>query len=314
MKSPAALHVFRRDEHAANRMTVMKVLVALFLLSVSAYADSTLNNQIREVAATAQGRVGVACSLPGSRLDCNFNQNARMPMQSVYKLPIAMAMLSAIERGKVTLETEVRVLPSDLISTDQHSPLQDAHPQANIDVSIRELLRLAVAESDGVASDVVLRALGGASVVNAYVRSLGIRGIQIQDTEKTLGRDVNAQYRNYAEPSAMVALLRLLADRSPLSPEHTALLLRWMTETETGAKRLKGLLPAGTVLAHKTGTSGQTAGITQATNDVGLITLPDGRQLALAVFVSDSPADQATREAVIAKICHAIWEAAVAHK
>jgi beta-lactamase class A len=75
-----------------------------------------------------------------------------------------------------------------------------------------------------------------------------------------------------------------------------------MTETPTGLKRLKGLLPAGTVVAHKTGTSGSADGLTAATNDVGLITLLNGRHLAIAVFVSDSPADDATREEVIAKI------------
>ena len=67
-------------------------------------------------------------------------------------------------------------------------------------------------------------------------------------------------------------------------------------------------MPAGTAVAHKTGTSGTEKGITAATNDIGIITLPDGRHLAIAVFVSDSPEDEATREGVIAKIAKAIWE------
>ena len=81
-----------------------------------------------------------------------------------------------------------------------------------------------------------------------------------------------------------------------------------MTETPTGPKRLKGLLPTTTVVAHKTGTSGSSNGITAATNDIGLVTLPDGRHLAIAVFVSDSPADLATRERVIAEIAKAVWD------
>jgi beta-lactamase class A len=67
-------------------------------------------------------------------------------------------------------------------------------------------------------------------------------------------------------------------------------------------------LPAGTVVAHKTGTSGTQKGITAATNDIGIITLPNGRHLAIAVFVSDSPADESTREGVIAKVALAVWE------
>jgi beta-lactamase class A len=136
------------------------------------------------------------------------------------------------------------------------------YPNGGVEVSINELLRLAVCESDGVASDILLRTVGGPLVVDAYVRSLGISGISIRDTEKTIGMDVPAQYRNYAQPRAIVALLRLLADRSPLAPEHTELLLHWMTETHTGEHRLKALLPSNTVVAHKTGTFGQDNGIT----------------------------------------------------
>jgi beta-lactamase class A len=184
------------------------------------------------------------------------------------------------------------------------------YPNGGVEVSINELLRLAVCESDGVASDILLRTVGGPLAVDAYVRSLGISGISIRDAEKTIGVDVRAQYRNYAQPRAIVALLRLLADRSPLAPEHTELLLHWMTETHTGEHRLKALLPSNTVVAHKTGTSGQDNGITHATNDAGLISLPSGRKLAIAVFITDSPESETVRESVIARIAKAIWDAA----
>ena len=288
----------------------MRVLPLLFFLLLPASGDTGLRAKIAADAAKARGRVGVACSLPGIALDCNYNENARLPMQSVYKFPIAMAVLDAVERGKLQLDGEVQFLPTDLISPGQGSPLRDAHPRANVNVKIKELLRLAVSESDGVASDILLRVLGGPKAADEYVRSLGIEGIYIRDAEKTLGRDVQAQYRNFAEPAAMISLLRRLADHSPLSEEHTKLLEQWMTESPTGPKRLKGLLPAGTPVAHKTGTSGRNAGITHATNDVGLITLPDGRRLAAAVFVTDSPESEAIREGVIAQITKDIWDAA----
>ncbi len=239
-----------------------------------------------------------------------MNAHATLPMQSVYKLPIAMATLNAIEHGKLALQQKVRFVPSDLISPGQHSPLRDAHPQANTEIALEELLRLAVSESDGIASDILLRTIGGPAVVDAYIRKLGIGGIRIQDSEKTMGRDVNAQYRNYAEPAALVELLRRIADRSPLSPEHTELLLRWMTVTQTGEHRLKALLPSGTIVAHKTGTSGTDSGITHATNDIGLIQLPDGRRLAVAVLLCDSPRSEQVREQVIARIAYDIWRAA----
>jgi beta-lactamase class A len=286
----------------------LPLTLASFLLAGPAHAQ--LAHQIERIAAQARGRVGVACSLPGKALDCDLHAMQPFPMQSVYKLPISMAMLHAIEQGRFTLTQTVRFLPSDLIAPDQYSPLRDAHPHGGVDVPIADLIHGALVDSDGVASDILIRTLGGPAAVNAYVRSLGIGGIEIRDTEKTLGRQVELENRNTAQPRAMVALLRMLADHSPLTPEHTQLLLGWMRSTHTGDHRMRALLPPGTVVADKTGTSGTARNHTNATNDVGLITLPDGRQLAVAVLVADSAAPEAARERVIAQIGRAVYAAA----
>ncbi len=172
---------------------------------------------------------------------------------------------------------------------------------------LQELLRLAVSESDGTASDILLRVLGGPTVVDRYIRSLGVQGIAVLDSEKNLGKDVKAQFRNTSSPSAMVHLLRLLADDSPLTSDHTALLLGLMSQGGTSDARIKGLLPPNTKVAHKTGTSGEDNGITHATNDVGLITMRNGKKLAIAVMIKDSPASEAIRERVIAQITEAVW-------
>ena len=77
----------------------------------------------------------------------------------------------------------------------------------------------------------------------------------------------------------------------------------------TGVQRIKGALPPGTPVAHKTGTSGTQGGKTDATNDVGLITLPNGHRIAVAVFVHASPADIATRERTIARLARVAYDA-----
>jgi beta-lactamase class A len=287
------------------------LLATLTALTLTPAAPAQLRAQIERIAAQAHGRVGVSCSLPGKPLDCDFHPADPLPMQSVYKLPISMAMLHAIEQGRFTLTQTIRFLPSDLIAPDQYSPLRDAHPHGDADIPVQDLIHGALVDSDGVASDMLMRALGGPAAVSAYIRSLGIHGIEIRDTEKTLGRDVQLENRNTAEPRAMVALLRLIADHSPLTPDHTSLLLGWMRSTHTGDHRLRALLPPGTVVADKTGTAGTGRNYTNATNDVGLITLPDGRILAVAVLVADSAAPEAVREHVIAEIGQAIWNAAM---
>jgi beta-lactamase class A len=112
------------------------------------------------------------------------------------------------------------------------------------------------------------------------------------------------QYPNWFERAAAVALLRRIADNSPLSPAHTRLILGWMKLTNIRTP-LKAQLPEGTPVAHKTGTSDVTNGLTHATN-IGRITLLDGRKLAITVVATDSTADCTICDRVIARIAKAL--------
>lgn len=269
-------------------------------------ASNELRARIEQIAAAARGRVGASVLLIETGETISHNVAGRFPMQSVYKLPIAMAALARVDAGALKLDQRVRVETAEYVGANQRSPLRDEHPNG-AEVSVGELLRLAVSESDGTASDVLLRLVGGAGEVMKYLRSLGVRGVIVRDTEREIGRDRAVQYRNWATPASAVNLLRALHEGRGLSQQSRTLLLRLMTETPTGLKRIKGRLPAGTPVAHKTGTSGTRDGVTAATNDIGIISLPDGRHLSVAVFVADARADQATREDVIARIAEAAW-------
>jgi len=288
----------------------MRAFALLLLLTTPLAAQTPLHREIAEIAKDAKGTVYVACSLPGTKLDCDLNEHRHPPMQSTFKFPLAMAVLHLIELGKLQLDQPIRFLKTDRSVT--YSPLQDEFPEADVDVPLRKLIKLSVETSDNTATDIELRLIGGPTVLQQYLDSLGSTAIHQQDSEHTLHGDQKLQYRDYAEPAAMVALLRLFADHSPLDPDHTALLNTWMLEATSGPQRIKGLLPTGTPVAHKTGSSGEEFGMIPATNDVGLITLPDGRRLAVAIFVTDAHADQATCEAVIARIAQAIYGSAVA--
>jgi beta-lactamase class A len=268
--------------------------------------DDQLRKQIEQIASAAKGRVGVAAELLETGESVSLNPREHFPMQSVYKLPIGMAVLAQVDSGKLRLEQKVRVEKSDFVHRDQRSPIRDKNPNG-VELTLLELLRFAVSESDGTASDVLLR-LVGVDVVMKFLNEIGINEIIVANSEKEIGNDWETQYRNWASPAGAVQLLRSLHERRGLSEPGQQLLLKFMTDTPTSAKRLKGLLPQTAVIAHKTGTSGSNGKITAATNDIGLITLPNGQHVAIAVFVSDSPADLATREKVIAQIAKAIWD------
>ncbi len=230
-------------------------------------------------------------------------------MQSVFKLPLGVTVLHKVEQGELSLDQQIRFSPDDRILPHVYSPLQDKHPEGGVDITVRELLRLSVSLSDNVAADMLLRVIGGPKTVNSYIASLGVKGFHLEDGEHALHRDVTAQYRNWFEPAAAVQFLHKIAGNSVLNPESTKLLLTWM-HASVRSKRLEADLPEGTYVAHKAGTSGVDNGIAHATNDIGLITLPDGRQLAIAVFITDSTADEATREKIIARLARAAFDAA----
>lgn len=228
-------------------------------------------------------------------------------MQSVYKLPIAIAVLHRVEERKLELDRAVKVTEDDMIPAAGYSPLRDAHPRGG-DFTIENLLHRAIVESDGSASDVLLRVLGGTRAVRRYMKQAAIHHIHVVDTEAKLVEDRMAQYDDYAEPEGMVELLARLQQGKLLNPENTARLLGWMREAPFGATRIRAKLPPGTVVSDKTGSSGTYDGVTPATNDVGLITLPDGNHMAIAIFLSDAKADATTRNRVIAQIAREAWE------
>ena len=269
-----------------------------------------LQRQISEIASKSKGRVGVAAVvLETGEAVASLNSQDHFPMQSVYKLPISMAVIKQIDAGTLKLDRNIPVAKEEYVGQAAYSPIRDKYPNGTT-LTVSELLRLALSESDGTASDILMKLAGGSEAVQSYVSELGIKDWKIVDTEKAFVQDHSLQFRNWATPDAAVALLRALHERRGLSEFSQTLLLKYMIESKPGAKRLKGLLPAGTIVAHKTGTSGTEKGITAATNDIGLITLPDGKHLAIAVFVSDSPADEAIREGVIAQTAKAVWDAA----
>jgi beta-lactamase class A len=107
----------------------------------------------------------------------------------------------------------------------------------------------------------------------------------------------------------MVKLLDIAIKPNFLSKKSHAFLWKIMEQTSTGPHEIKGLLPAQIIVAHKTGRSSTNInGITAATNDIGIITLPNGKHLAIAIFISNSSADLTSRESTIAPFAKAVYD------
>jgi beta-lactamase class A len=259
------------------------------------------------IAAQAHGRVGFAARVLETGEEAGLNTGEHFPMHSVYKLPISMAVLRRVDAGELKLDQVIEIKQSDFASEGLHSPLRDKNPQG-VSLTIAELTRYAIVESDGTASDVLMKLAGGPPAVMTFLREIKVSGINVLNSENEIAREWQTQYENWATPSGAVELLAALQAQRGLSAGSQKLVLKLLTDSVPGPKRLKGKLPAGTIVAHKTGTGGTRNGLTSATNDIGIITLPNGRHLAVAVFVSDSTANLPAREAVIAEIAKALWD------
>jgi len=294
----------------ARNKRIRNLSLGLFFLiqSISCFAQTTLQTQFEQIVKNIKGNVGACALMIETGESISFNGDRTFPMQSVYKFPIAMAILNKVDEGKLSLDEIIKIDKSEYIPKNGHSPIRDKFPNGT-NLSIRNLLKYNIKESDGTACDILLRLLGGTKDAEQYVHKLGITDMAISTTEMVQVANDTIQYQNWATPKAMSQLLKMFYKTGNLSEKSRALLLKYMSVSSPWFdRRIKGLLPQETTVAHKTGTAGTINGLTRATNDAGIITLPNGNHLAISVFISDSYDSQKERELTIAKISRAAFD------
>ena len=282
------------------------LMVAFSPFKVSAQSP-LLKEQIESIVIGKKATVGVAVWGPDDLEPLLINPFEKFPMQSVFKLHLAMLVLHQVDQGKLDLNQTV-IVNSAKVLQNTWSPMMEEHPGDEFTVAVQQLLQYSVSHSDNVACDLLFELVGGPAALDAYIRSIGVKETAVVANEAQMHADDQVQYQNWTSMKGAAEILKKFEQKTQLSETSQALLWKWMVETTTGPERLKGLLPAGTVVAHKTGTSGVRAGKTAATNDLGIILLPDGRPLLVAVFVKDSAESTRTNEAIIAQVAQAAYQ------
>lgn len=272
--------------------------------------NDSLRSAIASIAAQSGGTVGVGIMNLDTRDTLNFQDEPVYPMHSVFKFPIAMAILHQVDEGKLKLDQQIYIDKKWMVP-NTWSPLRDAFPNGNVEQTLAQLLEYMVSQSDNVACDFLIDLAGGEAAINDYVHGLGVKQIAIVASEAKMATAWDVQFTNFCAPSAMIQLLDILNKGMVLSKPNNDFLWSIMLKTSTGPKRIKGLLPAGVEVAHKTGTSGIRDGVAAATNDAGIILLPNGQKLAIVVYVMNAKSDEAIREATIAQIAKVAFDRAV---
>ena len=295
--------------------------------------------EVERLAKNARGTVGVAAYHLETGRGITLNGDVRFPMASTYKVPIAVQILSMVDDGALSLRDMIELTEDDIYLTA--SAISDLLDDPGVQLSIHNLLELMLQISDNIATDILFREAGGAKAVTGKMAEHGVDGIRVDRTTwaliaNWLGRaDVtveggihpndfrtlleaertdedlaannaafNADPRDTATPAAMASLLQRIWEGDILSEESSRLLIDIMYRCQTGEARLKGSLPPGTAVAHKTGTIGET------TNDVGIIDLPgDAGHVVTVVYIKESKLESnAAMEPVIAQIARAVHD------
>jgi beta-lactamase class A len=303
--------------------------------------DTVLEARLRALTSGAPARCGIMAKRLGNGTIARVNPDARIPLLSVVKLPVAIVVLDGVDSGRWSLSTPVTLLAHDM---HPRGELGDRYPRGGGPVNLYRLLKLMITRSDNSSADALMRLAGGPRAVTEWLERHGIHDLRVDRSERDLGddwygvapgadtmesaeeiREVRAQVAPTAHDSAAQAmlldprdtgtaeacvhLLEQLWRGNLLSAAMTDTLKSMLARCETGEDRLPGLLPKGTPVARKTGTGGTSRGVTVAINDVGVIRLPNGEDVAIAVLIGEPRESIPRAEKLIARVARTVFDA-----
>ena len=262
-----------------RKFTLFVSLLALVAQPVSAASSpglSSLEAQLSSLIANRSADVGIAALDLNTGQTISIQGNTPFPMASTVKVAVAALYLAQVDHGRRSLD--------DTINGQ----------------SARSLMARMLIHSDNRATDMLLKNLGGPAALHDWLQDHGITGLRVDRTIAQLLSDRRDLWdpRDSSTPIAMVDLLKRIYKGEMIQPQSRNYLLRLMAQCETGKNRMKALLPYGTPVEHKTGT------LTGLADDVGFITLPDGRRIAVAIFARGG----SNRPKAIAETARAIYD------
>jgi beta-lactamase class A len=267
--------------------------------------DTSFERRIAQLANGSKGRIGVAAIDLSTGQEIAVLGDQHFPMASTSKIAVAAKFMEMVEQRKYSLSSEFPLLipvRSARFSSAAAPVRKGAY------MSALDLIEIMITRSSNPATDALLKAVGGPAEVTKWMHRNGMKEFSIDRDIATLVRDDGefdpAQHidgRDAATPRAMVELLSGLYQGKFLSAESRSVILGAMSRTRTGTRRIPALMPDDAMVSHKTGSLNNTS------SDIGIIEGPDGRAIAVAIYVTGQGARSA-REARIASIARALYD------
>ena len=295
-----------------NRLLQLTVLILLIGTSCKAQSDKAdlLRNKIEQILSNKNAVVGVSINGNNGKNIISINGDKQFPMQSVFKFHIALAVLSEIDKGTLSVDQIVKINKDELWK-GSWSPLRDENPNGG-NFTIKKLIQYTVSHSDNTACDVLIRLIGTPKTVEEYIKKNGIEDIKITFTEKEMQEKWENMFQNWTTPNAANETLKIFFENKNNLLSKRSYDFFWTTniETTTALGRIRGQLPQDIIVAHKSGSSGtnKETGIMDAVNNIGIVFLPDGKHFYISVFVTKSHENDKTNDKIIADIAKATYD------
>ncbi len=285
-----------------------KIFTITTLLFFFLGSSQSLKKEINQIIKGKNATVAVSINSFEGNFNLNINGNKKLPMLSVFKFHIALAVLHEVDEGKLNLDQKIFIKKAELLE-NTWSPIRKKFPEGNIEISLGELIKYTVAQSDNNGCDILLRLIGGTETVQKFIHSKGIKDFQIKADEEKMHQGYESMYLNWTTTNASNLLLKKFYEGKIISKTSTHFLIQTLLDTNTGANKIVAQLPAGTWVAHKTGSSGKDQkGMTIAENDIGIIALSNGKKYALSVLISDSMESEQVNTKMIADISKIVFD------
>jgi len=302
----------RRHEPTPQPTTTGVPMPVATPLSEGARMDR-LHGELEAIAHDAPGRLGIAVIDLATDRRFTVRGDESFPLANTYRIAVAIAAYRLADQHKLDLDQRITVTRGDI--RRGQSEIARAHPTGGATYAFWELVRAMLVGGDNTASDIVLRYVGGTDAVQLLLERLKVKGFTIRRSEANLAADARAprvsasRVENASTPSAMADLLAGLSTQRYTLLDATNEILLHLGDVTSGQNRLRAGFPSSVRLAHEVGTTSSLDGSVEATNDAGLVTLPDGRRVAIVAFLAASSADEPTREATLARVGRAVASA-----
>ena len=288
----------------------MNIKNVIFILCIVSgiffyFSPNTLEQKLQNQISEHNAEVGIAI-IKGNE-HWLINNNKTYPMLSVFKIFVAAAVLNKIEKENTSLNTPIIISKETMYPT--YSPLRDKIKQYPYQSSIEELLMYMIAQSDNIATDILISYLGGIEKLNYFITSTGFSEVIIKANEKQMNEDIQKQKLNTAHPQDIAAFIKAIDDGKILSPKQTNIFRKIMQQTQTGKNKLKSGLPDNIIIGHKTGSSDRDKnGIKIGDNDAGFVILPNKKTYYIAVLIKDSKMSDEQNANLISQISKLVYE------